>query len=74
MTARLSTCRALPTALAAAAMRGPGTAASVAPSASTSAAPHPWRVLKKSEQMDFSNCVCRIMTNKRGNWQSTGRG
>ena len=28
-----------------------------------------WRVLKKDEAADFGNCVCRIMTNKRGNWQ-----
>ena len=31
-----------------------------------------WRVLKKDEAADFGNCVCRIMTNKRGNWQGGG--
>ena len=30
----------------------------------------PWRVLKKDEPLDWTNCVCRIMTNKRGTWQA----
>ncbi|GAX85197.1 hypothetical protein CEUSTIGMA_g12616.t1 [Chlamydomonas eustigma] len=33
---------------------------------------NPHRVLKKTELMDFSNCVCRIMTNKRAQWQKSG--
>lgn len=28
-----------------------------------------WRVLKKEEVIDWSNCVARIMTNRRSHWQ-----
>ena len=43
-------------------------AAAAAAAAAVSSGPS-WRVLKKDEAADFGNCVCRIMTNKRGNWQ-----
>lgn len=60
-------CRVLPT--------HPGNAAAVAAAGDggrpAAPASQPWRVMKKDEVLDFGNCVCRVMTNRRGNWQKS---